>query len=357
MPVKQTEHSLRDQGILDVYYNKLRDTFLNSACRRHNVVDRYYRIGELVFHWKSAGEVLDINLMPALEHLSIEDQPQPSLTILAWDSASTGTELPDPPFEFRDNYEYGAMWVGDTDRYKFLFQPDYGTVYFLDRLKKEAIFWYFNAYRLPYNESGAPLRILLSWWLGNNGYQLVHAGAVATAEGGVLLVGKGGSGKSTTAIACLESGMLYAADDYCVLNNNTTPYAHSLYSSGKLNPEDIERFPNLLPALSNYNSLQEEKALYFFNKHFPERVSTGFPIRAILIPKVSDFKKIRLAKVSPAKSLLALAPSTIFQLHGFKQPNLNMLGNFVKQLPSYRIELGTDISMIPGVIEEIISNN
>ena len=112
--------------------------------------------------------------------------------------------------------------------------------------------------------------------MGNYGFQLVHAGAVGTRDGGVLLVGKGGSGKSTTTFTCLDSGLAYVSDDYCIIENSSIPYTHSLYSTGKLNAEDVGRFPRLMPALYNYDRLETEKALYFFYEQFPHRISNGF---------------------------------------------------------------------------------
>ena len=41
--------------------------------------------------------------------------------------------------------------------------------------------------------------------MSDRNLQYVHAGAVGNKNGGILLVGKGGSGKSSTALACLKS--------------------------------------------------------------------------------------------------------------------------------------------------------
>jgi hypothetical protein len=62
----------------------------------------------------------------------------------------------------------------------------------------------------------SPLR---SYWVSGYGY------------GRRTVAGKGGSGKSTTALACLDSPLVYASDHYCSLTNEPAPYVYSLYDS------------------------------------------------------------------------------------------------------------------------------
>ena len=72
------------------------------------------------------------------------------------------------------------------------------------------------------------------------------AAAVGQAAGGVLLVGAGGSGKSTCALSCLTSDLLYAGDDYVAVELRPEPRVLSLFCSGKLEPDHAA----LLPASS-----------------------------------------------------------------------------------------------------------
>lgn len=355
--INKTDRSLEIRKIgLASYFDILRESFKHAEIARDGVIDRYYQVGGFVFQLSFAGVALSQRITPAFDHLlAKKGKSTPSLKIFVWDSASTGIELPDPPFEVGESLYNGDMWIGETERYKLIYQPINGTLSFLDNLRNEAIYWFFDASQLPYYESGAPLRIILHWWMGNYGFQLVHAGAVGTRDGGVLLVGKGGSGKSTTTFTCLDSGLAYVSDDYCIIENSSIPYAHSLYSTGKLNAEDIGRFPRLMPALYNYDRLETEKALYFFYGQFPHRISNGFPVKAILIPEVSDRIDTNLTRVSPAKSFLAFAPSTIFQLRGIRQPIHKNISEFVKKVPSYKMELGMNIDKIPELIVSLIS--
>ena len=68
--------------------------------------------------------------------------------------------------------------------------------------------------RLSLYERGKPFRVLLSVWLHDRGVQVVHAALVARGDRGVLLPGRGGAGKTTSALTCLLAGFRYLGDDY-----------------------------------------------------------------------------------------------------------------------------------------------
>jgi hypothetical protein len=189
----------------------------------------------------------------------------------------------------------------------------------------------------------------------SHGLQLVHAAAVGNSRGGVLIGGKGGSGKSTTALACLESNLSYVGDDYTLLGLDSGPVVHSLYNSAKLNSDHIQRFPELLPKIANTERSSEEKALLFVNEHYPLKVAIRLPVRAILLPRVRGLAETRLKRVSVAMTLAALAPSTIFQLPRAGSEAFKFLTTFARQLPCFSLDLGTDLSTIAPVIEELLA--
>jgi hypothetical protein len=244
----------------------------------------------------------------------------------------------------------------NSDRIRSNFHIGPNILSLLDTEQNIALYWLENAEQLPYWEHGSPLRTILNWWTSDRDRQYVHAGAVGNHAGGVLLAGKGGSGKSTTALSCLNSNLTYASDDYCLIGHNPVPYVYSLYNTAKLKGlADIERFPHLRPLISNSDRLDEEKAMIFLKKHYPEKVVKGFPIKAILVPKVTGKTDTKLQKTTAIVALKALAPSTMFQLSGSGEKAFQTMSKLVKQVPCYVLEVGTDLAQIPDVISQLIS--
>jgi hypothetical protein len=95
----------------------------------------------------------------------------------------------------------------------------------------------------------------------------------------------------------------------------------------------------------------------FLHDHYPNKVIKGFPVQAILSPRITSLPETRLKKASPAAILTAMAPSTIFRLPRADHEYFQTLGAFVRQVPAYVLELGTDLNRIPDVILGLLHKN
>jgi hypothetical protein len=220
-----------------------------------------------------------------------------------------------------------------------------------------ALWWIQDASQVPYYETASPLRTILAWWARGLGYQVVHGAVAGDARGGVLIAGKGGSGKSTTSLACLEAGLLYAGDNNVVIAEAPVPLAYSLYSSATLEPHHILRFPRLLPGIQNTCRLDTEKALLLVGQMYPDRIAVELPVRAILLPRVAGRPETRLTPASPAAALAALAPSSIFSLPGAGSGSFSALARFVRTIPCYVLELGTELDGIAAAVSGLLSRS
>lgn len=337
-----------------VFFDEIHRAFLRAEHKGLADVQRFFRIGGFTVCLRFAGNALETRLTPALDHLSISSCSTPDLTVCLWDSESTGSELPAPPWSHEDYGVHGEISGYNTPVLRTAFNLGSGVLSMLEMQRNVGLFWIRDAQSLPIYESGAPLLTIFHWWMGARRRQLMHAAAIGNESGGVLLVGKGGSGKSSTALRALDSELIYAADDYCLLSNDTTPFVHSLYSSGKIHTKDTAIFPFLQPALDKSYDLNNEKALFFLKDHFPEKISAGFPIKAVLLPCVTGQDHTRVVQAPASAALLALAPSTIFQLSGAGQPAFQMLSELVRKVPCFVLELGNERPQIPGVIANLL---
>ena len=349
-PVVPAALPREDQAV--EYFQSVYELFKSSQ-QVTGPIERSYIIGGYRIRLSFSGAAL-LSLTTALEHLATDDRSTPDLTICLWDSESTGQRMIARPWQEEDFLARGVIQGYNTERIYTAFQHGSGAVSVLDQQRNLAVFWAPD-HRLPYWEYGSPLRSILHWWLLSKGLQLVHAAAVGNSSGGVLIGGKGGSGKSTTALCCLESNLFYAGDDYTLLGLESGPVVHSLYNSAKLNSDHVQRFPALLPKVANPDRLADEKALLFVNEHYPAKVATRLPVRAVLLPRVTGIPETRWKRVSVAMTLAALAPSTIFQLPRAGNEAFQFLAAFVRQLPCFSLEVGTDLSNIPPVIEQLLA--
>lgn len=322
-----------------------------TAAQRCQPHAHCYRIAGQGVEVQLSGTMLAQRLTPALAHLLTAGPQATALTIYGWDSAESGVALPPLPF-FIDGDEAAATWgyFAEDARFRLFFQPAQQTLCLLDQARHVAFYWVGDAGRLPLADGGAPLLTLWHWWFSQQGCQVVHGAAIGTAAGGALLIGKSGSGKSTIALAALNAGFPYVGDDYCLVAGGPQPLVYSLFSSGKIHFADLAHFPRLQAARTLLHYTDADKALFFFAGQEHLDLVAALPLKAILLPVIAAQARSQLCAISPAQALLALAPSTLFQLVGGKGQAMQQISQLVRRLPCFRLSLGPDRAQIPALI-------
>lgn len=317
------------------------------------MTERDYRIGGCRVRLCFAGDSLTPYIHPAIAHLEVPAAETPELKVYLWDGAATEVRLPPPPWRYSDVVQRGEI-VGfnGSERCKATFVPGGDALSLVDLQAGEAVYHVPRADQIPYYDWSAPLRNILHFWMSAHRRTMLHAAAVGTSNGGFLIAGKGGSGKSTTALACLGSSLGYLGDDHLLVSLQPEPAAFSLYNSAKLQAEHLRRFPGLLPAVCNRERMDREKALAFLYPDHGRHLVGEFPIRALLVPRVTGERHTRFRPVSRLATLLALAPSTILQLPGAAAAELEALRKLTQAVPGFLLELGTDIDAIPAVLRD-----
>lgn len=301
-----------------------------------------------------AGEALASRLLPAFGHLRSTVKGDAGLTVRLWDSGSTGIGLSADCGSLEEHARYGmpnARWSGPVQ--SAYARPDSG-LSMLDTETNEAIYWLPDAAVAPFEDRSAPMRGIFNWWMARNGRQLVHAAAVGTDAGAVLIVGRGGSGKSTTSLACLSAGMRYVSDDYCLVGLEDGPRAYSLFRTAKLYAHNLHRLPHMASEVINESRLSFEKGVLVLGEQYDAQVTAELPIRAILVPAVKDRDEPVIRPIARPLALAAIAPSTLLQLSSTRADSMRTMGALVRAVPTYSIELCRDVTRIPPAIRQLL---
>ena len=333
---------------------RLHDDFERAAAAAGQIVELNLRIAGRPVSIRFAGDTVAEVLAPAFGHLEVDEPEPPALTLSVWDGPRPdfALTLPEPDAVGRATGAGPSYYAEEAD-FRVLRQPaDAFSV--LTNAADRGWFWMPDAQGLPYWDYTAPFRHLLGWWLDSCGLCQVHAGAVGREEGGVLLIGAGGSGKSTSALASLLDERLgYAGDDYVAVDARAPCAVYSLYCSGKVHRDDLHRLPHLEPALAD-RVRPDEKAVFYVGQVFPGRTTPGFPLRAIALPRVTDQRSARMLPAPQSAALAALAPSTIFQLHPPAGQALAYMAQLVRSVPAFVLELGSDVETIPAELVRLL---
>lgn len=268
--------------LLDDYLTSVREQFTRTLGSNDTPVKKHFTLCGNTIKLIFANEKLLPFITPALEHLSITTDEEPAIEICVWDDVTTDTDMPAPPwFGHAVQTEIGNIegvytHRGDirgfnNKRIKAAFNWSANALSMYDREKATGYYWTKDARDLPAYETSAPLRTILNWWLEERGFHFAHGAAVGTSKGGVLITGKGGSGKSTAALACLNSGLFYISDDYCVVCAEPKPAAYSVFSSAKVDSGNIFRVGHIVPARAKTGNKHDDKEVFFFTHVLPDK--------------------------------------------------------------------------------------
>lgn len=275
----------------------------------------------------------------------------------AWDASVTGEAPPAlPPIakagRFRSTVRRaGVPWAEAEWASPHVFRS-------ADRDRGRHLLGVARASALSPREGGAPLRRQLQWALGRE-VVFVHAAAVGSERGVVLLVGPGGAGKSSTSLACLGAGLGFLSDDYCLVNGDP-PVAHQLYSTARVADHDTGHFeavaqPSVAAVPVDEESVVDGKALYQVHTQHPDRIVTAAPVVGVVVLDRHLGDGPRLEPVGPATALRTLAPSTLWQLSLDPAFELAAMRRLVAAVPCHRLVLSPDRAANPPVIAELLA--
>lgn len=211
--------------------------------------------------------------------------------------------------------------------------------------------------RLPWWERAAPLRPALFFALTGPGRHLVHAGVVGDERGGILLAGAGGSGKTTVALAALAGGMSYVGDDYVLLQSGPEPVAFNLFGTAKLDAGHVSRFGELARGSGMAGDVAAgEKAVLDVEAALPGALAQRLAIRALVVPRIRG-GHAQLRQASAGEALLALAPSTAFQMPFDEGRVLGSLAALVRAVPAFALDVGDHPAELVEALDRVLDTS
>ena len=311
-----------------------------AAGARAGLVDTDVRFADRTVRLTFAGRELADALRPALAPRIVPPSPLVDVSIRLWQEADLDGRAQPRPWRDVDLGPRGLVLGDPSDGVVVVHEEGSGAVTVVDRQAQNLLYRVPSAKQLPWWERAAPLRPAFFWALTGPGRHLVHAGAVGDPErGGTLLAGSGGSGKTTLALAALISGLRYVADDYLLLVADPSPVAWNVYSTAKLDEGHLVRFPELRSGvrLSESPEPQEKSVLDVA----PQALVESLPLRSVIIPRITG-GRTSVKPASAAEALLALAPSTVFQMPFDDGAAMGSLARLVRGLPCFSLRVGDD---------------
>jgi len=301
------------------------------------------------------GSDLAATMRRAFSHLvTPETSAQPDLTIRVWDQAATGIEVPGQYTQERRRNDDVEILLKVSDDGRYVGEQRDLSVSWLDTVSSRIVGSVSSAHCQYLDERARPQHKLISAWLDERGIQFVHAGLIGSGDTGILFVGNGGAGKSTSSVACLRAGLGYLGDDFVGIENTEAGYTgHGLFSSCLLNVGHLERFPDLKPHAVSAHQEFEDKSILYLADVFPGALRRSVPIAAIMLPRVMRKEETTYRRASKAEAVFAIAPTSVMFLPRPTQQAFDRVVELVERVPAYWLELGSNIDKIPDAVKAL----
>jgi hypothetical protein len=183
--------------------------------------------------------------------------------------------------------------------------------------------------------------------LGQDGYEIVHAAAIAQDGAGILIAGSPGSGKSTLVLGCLQSGMYHLADDVLFLaRDNGLVHVYAF-------PEDIGIRQGTTELLGQYEFIQaisddeRQKRFVDIQQYFRGQVVGSCPVRLLLFLNAKQrSEEFRIELLPPIQTVSLLMQEYISRQQaqeGGADHMFDIFSDLATQALSYRLWLTPDV--------------
>ncbi len=319
--------------------------------------DLWLNIAGCQIHLRIAGAALADVLASAFWHLRGAGNGAADLAILAWDGSETAIDFPALPGQTSAVRDSDApLRFADAGR-TVLLDVSRSQSWLLDRGHGIGCFFVAGVDSLPHWDILYPLRALFDHWGRPRRLHMLHAGAVAVGEAGVLVPGPPGAGKSTTVLACLAAGGRAAGDDCVFVEDREQIVAHSVYGAMRLFSAHAARYPFLMPDSDSVAPGHDGKPKLAANipLHRADRMTPRLAIAAIVMPSVKPGTRSRAVPASGSAALLLLMPAALRNAGAEDRMAFADIGRICRTLPCWRLELGDDPESIPRLVAGIVA--
>lgn len=195
---------------------------------------------------------------------------------------------------------------------------------------------------------------IISAWATSRGIIPIHASGIALKGRALILLGVGGSGKTTTALALAQRGWELLGDDRCFLYRDGAQIkVASLYATTFLTPESLLRLKaGEWPDLGDSHHGKHARSL----PSTARMAATAQLVGAVWVsPDAQNPYKLQPLSRRQALVPWQLTLSPALQTHGPSQALLKDLSDFSKTVKAWRMGLNWDFDQIDSVFRDAVS--
>ena len=222
------------------------------------------------------------------------------------------------------------------------FQNNYGLFQFLNFSNKIGLFYISKKENLQYWDIYNPFRFFIHLISMEYKCIQIHAGSILYKKKGILLLGQGGVGKSTSVINSIRHyNCKTVGDDYLLISSKIKK-AYPIYRTVKLKKKFYKIL--LLTKNNNINLINEKKIISIFNNiNIKNKFSDGFKVNKVISINLSE-----------NSSLMSLLKSTIEQMPFRTYKTVNIAIQFFKKFKIKNININHKKNLYLKSLKQIL---
>lgn len=311
---------------------------------RNGGEERHIVLGRARIALRMMGRSIGNVVLPTLCHAVVDADAEPDAVIYAVDSETAGFAPPPEAWPFETDSENGHLRIHWTEQAGPAMSSDEsrGIWHLHDRAKGVGLYWIRSARDLPFWEAASPLRHHIHWISMEKAQGMLHAAVVSAGSGGAMLVGRGGSGKSTMTAAALRRGWRVTGDDFVLVTLDPAPESYPLYDMIKLSGMAESLFDEFSTEALNPDRLPDEKMLARISGGETGGFADRLPITAAFALRLTGAERSAIQKTSSFEIVSAVAASSSVILRtGFRE-TFAFTSALARKIPCYRFDVGSN---------------
>lgn len=190
-----------------------------------------------------------------------------------------------------------------------------------------------------------------------------HCAAVVKNGRGVLLAGKSGSGKTTSALSLWQNGFKILSDDTVFLTKNGPGvYAFANDDDLRVTNKTLSFFPNLKCSIKTprYKAGHRWKRRIEVKKINPESVATRAKVSLVLFPRISKKRDTTVEPLTAPEALMKCLDQKDKEFRSLIMDKttlsnqMELYSTLVQTAKSYDLLIGRDVESIPRLILKLL---
>lgn len=311
---------------------------------RNGGEERHVLLGRARIALRMMGRSIGEVVLPTLRHAIVDADAEPDAVIYAIDSETAGFPPPPESWPFETDSENGHLRIHWTEQAGPAMSSDEsrGIWHLHDRAKGVGLYWIRSVRDLPFWEAASPLRHHIHWISMGKAQGMLHTAVVSPGTGGAMLVGRGGSGKSTMTAAALRRGWRVTGDDFVLVTLDPVLRSYPLYDMIKLSGMAETMFSEFTAEAINPDRQPDEKMLARISGRETGGLAETLPITAAFALRLSGAERSTIRRTSNFEIVSAVAASSSLILRTGMRETFAFTSALARALPCYRFDVGSN---------------